>query len=141
MATKRPWAPWKRYNIVETDEALYVPKPTEPQNDLHWLKTVSIPQSIQFMIYRLPMLRRLFGRFGSYDVPIGVLDVGTGSGAGADLLATLYSGHIFLGYTLKVDALDRAPHVQRYARAKFPMIHYMIGEAGGTFIPIRLGML
>jgi SAM-dependent methyltransferase len=128
MATKRPWVPWKRYTIVETDEALYIPKPTEPQNDLHWLNTASIPQSVQFMIDCLPTLRRLLGRFGRYDVPIRVLDVGTGSGAGASLLATLYSGQI-LGYTLKVDALDRAPHVQRYARAKFPLINYMIGEA------------
>ncbi len=128
MAIKRPWLPWKRYKIVETDETLYIPKPKEQQNDLKWLETAAIPQSTQFMIDCLPLLRRLFGRFGSHDVPIRVLDVGTGSGAGASLLASLYSGQI-LGYTLKVDALDRAPHVRRYARAKFPLISYQIGEA------------
>lgn len=128
MATKRPWAPWKRYRVVETDETLYIPKLTEPQSDLHWLKTASVPQSMQFMIDCLPLLRRIFARFGRYDVPIRVLDVGTGSGSGAALLATLYSGQI-LGYTVQVDAIDRAPHVQRYAREKYPMINYMVGEA------------
>ena len=50
-----------------------------------------------------------------------MLDVGTGTGAGANVLATLHQGR-FLGPQLKVDAIELDPHLRGYAEAKFPLI-------------------
>jgi SAM-dependent methyltransferase len=107
-------------------EDLYTPPRGAPERDLKWQETCANVQSMQFMIDCLPAINRLLAGFPA-GKPIRVLDVGTGSGAGANLLATLYAGD-FLGRAMMVDAIDLARRLERYAKAKFPTIHYTVGN-------------
>jgi SAM-dependent methyltransferase len=113
--------------MSEFDPAeLYTPPPGAPHQTLEWLESYVVVQSMQFMIDCLPMIRKLlFGKQRRETVT--VLDVGTGTGAGANLLATLYQSD-FLGPRLKVDALELAPHLKGYAQAKFPLVNYIVGD-------------
>lgn len=106
---------------------LYSAPAWAPHQDLRWLETCLNVQSIQFMVDCLPAIQTLFQRCW-IGLPLRVLDVGTGSGAGANLLATLYSGRL-LGFEATVDAMEIASSLERYARARFPLINYLVGDA------------
>lgn len=97
-----------------------------PEHDLRWLETELNVQSTQFMIECLPSIHELFSRCWT-GVPLKVLDVGTGSGAGANLLATLYAGRM-LGFTIQVDALELTSYLAPYAKVKYPLINYMVAD-------------
>lgn len=105
---------------------IYSPPSWAPHETLEWLETCSAVQSMQFMIDCLPIIRRLLSGIPTYET-LSVLDVGTGNGAGANILATLYQGR-FLGPRLKVDAIELVPLLKRYAEAKFPLINYIVGD-------------
>ncbi|MCS7025142.1 MAG: methyltransferase domain-containing protein [Bryobacteraceae bacterium] len=103
----------------------YFPPPHLPHLNGTWLEEASVPQSQQFMIDCLPALRKLFGNIGKS--PIRLLDVGTATGAGANVIATLYAGSI-LGYSVKVDAIDLIRRYRAYARRAFPRVNYLCGD-------------
>lgn len=105
---------------------LYTPPPGLPQFDLAWLEGCFIPQSMQFMIDCLPTIRELIQGWPR-DRVLEVLDVGTGSGAGANLLATLHRS-VFFGVQMKVDALDISSSYKAYADVHFPDINYVVGD-------------
>jgi glycosyltransferase involved in cell wall biosynthesis/SAM-dependent methyltransferase len=94
--------------------------------DPAWLEEDSIPQSIQFMIELLPTIRTLLKGWPTWKT-LSVLDVGAASGAGSNLLATMYREHFF-DVKMKVDALDIEPKFKTYADSRFPNIRYMIGD-------------
>lgn len=107
--------------------SFYQPPPGEPQHTFEWFEECAIPQSLQFMIDCLPAIRDLLKEPGLAE-PVTVLDVGTRSGAGANLLATLYRTHM-IGPRMVVDALDIAPEFAAYAREFFPDIReYIVGD-------------
>jgi 2-polyprenyl-3-methyl-5-hydroxy-6-metoxy-1,4-benzoquinol methylase len=56
-----------------------------------------------------------------------VLDVGTGTAAGANLLASLYAGDFF-GPRLRVEGIELEPVYARYAPARFPLVDYRVGD-------------
>jgi len=90
-----------------------------------WHEKESIPQSIQFMIDCLPYIRKLLKKF-PIESTVDFLDVGTGSGAGANLLGTLYRGGFFEGkYKIRLDALDWQEELSSYAKYYFPDINYI----------------
>jgi SAM-dependent methyltransferase len=108
-------------------EYVYTAPPWAPERDLEWVETCANVQSMQFMIDCLPMIRELIEGWPS-DAPVRVLDVGTATGAGANLLATLYAGGI-LGRRMVVDAIDIAGgYLEQYVKAKFPLVNYMVGD-------------
>jgi SAM-dependent methyltransferase len=107
---------------VLTDEQLYSAPAWGPHCDLEWLKTCSIPQTLQFTIDCLPIIRGLLKDWPR-EKPVRFLDVGAASGAGASLLASLYPG-IFMGPPMIVDAIDKLPDYVDWARAKYPNIGY-----------------
>jgi SAM-dependent methyltransferase len=96
-----------------------------PEQDIRWLEGDFIPQSMQFMIDMLPHLRQLFS-----DWPRGrqmdVLDVGTGTGAGANLLGALYRGNFF-GFPMAVQGLEMLELYAQYARVNFNNVKYNVG--------------
>lgn len=69
-------------------------------------------QSKQFMIDLLPHIQSFLGGYKRGSA-FSVLDVGSGTGHGANLLASLYA-RAELGYTLKVTCLDINEHYRRY---------------------------
>jgi hypothetical protein len=108
-------------------EPLYEAPRWAPQHDLAWLETTLAPQSLQFMIDLLPVIRELIAGWPR-DVPLRVLDVGTASGAGANLLGQLYSGPM-LGPRMIVDAMELHPWMARYARGKLSFIRkYLVAD-------------
>jgi hypothetical protein len=121
---------FKRLNLTprpgDTDP-LYEAPAWLPDQNLAWVETVLGPQSMQFMIDCLPVIRELLAGWPR-DVPAHVVDVGTASGAGANLLGQLYSSQI-LGPPLVVDAIEVHPWIARYARAKLQFIrHYIVAD-------------
>jgi SAM-dependent methyltransferase len=113
--------------VSETDPTrLYSPPPWAPDQTLEWLESCAAVQSMQFMIDCLPMIRKLIVGAARHET-LSVLDVGTGTGAGANLLATLYQG-IFLGPRMRVDAIEIAPHLKNYAELQFPLVNYLVGD-------------
>lgn len=107
--------------------AYYQAPPGEPQHSFEWFEECAIPQSLQFMIDCLPAIRDLLKEPGLQE-PLTVLDVGTRSGAGANLLATLHRTHM-IGPSLIVDALDIAPEFKIYAEEFFPDVReYIVGD-------------
>jgi SAM-dependent methyltransferase len=107
-------------------ETLYVSPAERPDWDLAWLENDSVPQSIQFMVDILPAIRRVT-RDWRWSHPLEVLDLGAGSGAGSNVLATLYRG-LFYRFPMRVTALDIVDYWKRYAEAKFPLLEYCVGD-------------
>jgi len=85
-----------------------------------------IGQTLQFMIDMLPTIRELIKEWPGEKL-LEVLDVGTGSGAGANLLGTLYRSSVF-GVQMKVDALDITAAYKPFADHYFPNINYTVGD-------------
>jgi SAM-dependent methyltransferase len=108
------------------DIELYSAPQWAPHETLEWLESCSAVQSTQFMIDCLPTLRKLMAGWRR-DETVRVLDVGTGTGAGANVLATLYQGNL-LGPKMEVDAIELAPHLENYANYKFPLVNYIVGD-------------
>jgi len=125
-AAPSPGAPRQAGPPNAPEEILYTAPAHKPSHDLVWLETCFNVQSEQFMIDCLPMIDKLLADYPA-EKPIRVLDVGTGSGAGANLLARLYAG-TFLGHSMIVDTIELAHSLERYAKAKFPAINYMVGD-------------
>lgn len=111
----------------EQRRALYQQPAGEAEHGFDWFEECAIPQSVQFMIDCLPAIRDLL-RDPTLPEPVSVLDVGTRSGAGANLLATLHRAHM-MGPALRVDALDILPDFKAYADAVFPdLCEYLVGD-------------
>ncbi|HET8546991.1 MAG TPA: class I SAM-dependent methyltransferase [Bryobacteraceae bacterium] len=121
---------FKRLNLTPRPgdpEPLYEAPAWLPDQDLTWLETVLAPQSMQFMIDLLPVIRELL-RACRHDLPVRVLDVGSASGAGANLLGQLYASPM-RGPRLLVDAMELHPWMARYARAKLRFIRrYIVAD-------------
>jgi 2-polyprenyl-3-methyl-5-hydroxy-6-metoxy-1,4-benzoquinol methylase len=105
---------------------LYYTPPHLAHLDAQWLETCSMAQSRQFLIDCLPAIRRLLTQW-SEPRAVEVLDVGTASGAGAALLADLYSGSFF-GAAMRVQVIDLVRRYKPYATRAFPRIEYICGD-------------
>ncbi len=111
----------------ERRRAFYRAPAGEPQHDFDWFENCAIPQSLQFMIDCLPAIRSLLSD-ATLPEPVTVLDAGTRSGAGANLLASLHRVRM-LGPPLRVDALDIMPEFKTYADAVYPDLHeFVVGD-------------
>lgn len=105
----------------------YYPPAHVPHLDADWLETMSVPQSRQFAEDCLPTLRALLAKVPGPEPSL--LDVGTATGAGANLIAQRVAGSIFRrGVRLRVDAIDLIRRYRPYARRAHPLITYICGN-------------
>jgi hypothetical protein len=88
---------------------------------LERLEQHHVPQTLRFTVDRLPTLHRLL-RGVPRSEAVSLLDVGTASGAGANLIAQLYQSSA-LWTRVRVDALD---HVDWRASTASLRIHSSI---------------
>lgn len=124
-----PIAQIRRFFSTATErekQSPYRPPIGAPDQTLEWLECESIPQSMQFMIDCLPVIRDLT-RGWPEETPMDVLDAGTASGAGANLLATLHR-RPWQAPRMRVEALDIQRHYKPYAAALFPDIRYTVAD-------------
>jgi 2-polyprenyl-3-methyl-5-hydroxy-6-metoxy-1,4-benzoquinol methylase len=113
---------------LKREEPPYKVPPSAPHKTEEWLETISAVQSMQFMIDCLPVIRDVVGRMNwPRETPMRVLDAGTGTAGGAHILATLYSS-VMLGPPMQVDAIEISSDLQRWARARFPRVNYIVGD-------------
>jgi len=113
-------------NQIEIKKKLTPSAKSLNQPDSSFYENDTIPQSMQFMIDYLPTIRKLIKDWPTNKI-LEVLDVGTGTGSGADLLATLHKGKFFK-VQMKVDAIERRTIGKSYADYFFPNINYIVGE-------------
>jgi len=106
-------------------ENLYDAPGYNPNHDLKWLENSSVPQSIQFMIDLLPTIRKCIKNWPK-EKTLHVLDVGTSTGSGANLLATLH--RTSMPVKMKIDAIDLIDSYKKYANHYFKDINYLVGD-------------
>lgn len=94
--------------------------------NIEWMEKYSIPQSLQFMIDLIPYIQKQNSLL-PWNTHLEVLDIGTATGAGANLLGQLNNAELF-GTPMKVDAMDIDGSYKRYADAMFPFINYMVED-------------
>jgi len=86
----------------------------------------SVQQSMQFMIDLLPFIHTL-NKDLSWGTELEVLDIGTATGAGANLLA-MFNCADFFGTPMKVDAMDVLDRFSEHAKVNFPLINYIVAD-------------
>jgi SAM-dependent methyltransferase len=106
------------------DPLIYVPLPYAPRFDFNWLKRDAHRQTLifytdiwQIVLDEVRKLRRA----------VRLLDVGSGSGIGAQLLSLLLRGAN--GAAVEITANDFSEHYAPYARAHFDGITFLPGPA------------
>lgn len=91
-----------------------------------YIEPHTVPQNMQFMIDLLPTIREL-----TRDWPRGkemsVLDVGSGAGAGSNLLAQLYIDDFFR-FPMRVEALDFKEVYADFIKQRYPLVNFHLGN-------------
>ncbi|CAO3363877.1 class I SAM-dependent methyltransferase [Azospirillum palustre] len=110
---------------MKSDEEFFTPP--FPGATYEWFVECSIPQSMTFAIDILPDLNDLMNKY-SYGTKLKVLDAGAGSGAGSNLIGSIYRGK-FMRCILDIDAVEIFPNYENYAKNVFNNINYIVGDA------------
>ena len=86
-----------------------------------------IAQSIQFAIDCVPELHRVLLKYYQRASDLSLLDVGAGSGAGSNLIASLHADRMIYS-KIDVDAIDYIDKRLLWARSQYPMINYEVKD-------------
>lgn len=84
-------------------------------------------QSIQFAIDCIPHFHRILKQHYRRKDDLSLLDVGGGSGAGANVFALLHSDRIVYS-KLKVDVIDYLPLREKWVKAVYPNLNYRVAD-------------
>ena len=95
-----------------------------PGYGLEWLENVFVPQSTIFYTELLPIVYQCTTAVG--QSPVRICDIGSGSGAGPNLIWTVQN-HL-LGWPTEMTCYDIDKVFHKYARVKFPGITYNVGD-------------
>lgn len=98
-----------------------------PSYDIRWVENAAIPQSLVFMADMLPTIQK-YARDYPYGTLLTCLDVGCGTGAAAQFIALLHRSN-FLGFRMKVDAIDATSVYERYVKLFFPDVGFSTCDA------------
>jgi SAM-dependent methyltransferase len=115
---------WNALSEAIKDTVFYG-NPRNPNPDRRRVEAESAAQSMQFSIDLLPHIQRILVRDYPRGVSVRLLDVGAGTGAGADLLARLYASNL-LHTRMEVEAIDIAPWRQAWVACVHPRIGYQV---------------
>ena len=84
-------------------------------------------QSIQFVIDCIPELHRIMRTHYQRGDHLSFLDVGSGTGAGANIFSMLHSGrHVYS--KLSVDAVDYVDSRLRWVKTMYPRVNYKVAD-------------
>jgi|GEM_PF-4492672 len=106
--------------------AAYPPHPRRTECDFNWFKYAFMVQTTIFYVDILPILAEWLQRQPRGST-FRLLDVGGGSGAGAEFLGKLF-WTFFLGYKISVDVLDIEDRFARFSPLLHDHISYKIGD-------------
>jgi len=84
-------------------------------------------QSTQFAIDCVPYFHRILKQYYGRINDLSFLDVGGGSGAGANVFALLHSDRVVYS-KLKIDVIDYVPVRKRWVQSIYPNINYTVGD-------------
>ena len=101
-----------------------------------WIENRSVPQSLLFYAELLPLIYQCTIACGRR--PVRICDIGAGTGAGANLVATVQS-HLY-GWPTKVTAFSIGGRLSAYAEAVFPNMTYRVGEPTAADGPFDLAI-
>lgn len=83
--------------------------------------------SVQYVIDCLPEFHRVLRTYYRRKDVLRLLDVGAGSGAGSNLLASLHATH-YVYSRIEVDAIDHTPVRRRWIKAMYPQVRYQVAD-------------
>ncbi len=84
-------------------------------------------QSIQFAIDCIPHFHRILKRYYRRQDDLSFLDVGGGSGAGANVFAQLHSDRVVYS-KIKIDVIDYVPLRKRWVQSVYPNLNYSVRD-------------
>ncbi len=84
-------------------------------------------QSIQFAIDCIPHFHRILKQHYNRKDDLSFLDVGGGSGSGANVFALLHSDRVVYS-KIKIDVIDYLPLRERWVKCVYPNLNYTVGD-------------
>ena len=84
-------------------------------------------QAIQFAIDCIPEIHQVMLKYYERSDELKLIDVGPGSGAGSNLIASLHSDRMIYS-KINVDAIDYIDLRKLWADFQYPKVNYMVGE-------------
>lgn len=84
-------------------------------------------QSMQFIIDCLPEFHRILLKHYRRSDDLTLLDVGAGSAAGSNLLASLHNERVVYS-KIRVDAIDYTPLRERWVKSQYPLVNYSVAN-------------
>lgn len=86
-----------------------------------------IAQSIQFAIDCIPEIHRVLIQYYTRASDLAFLDIGAGSGAGSNLIASLHADRMIYS-KMAVDAIDYIDKRLLWARFQYPNVNYQVED-------------
>jgi len=115
-----------KHELEKAHRAAYPPHPVYAEFDFDWFKYACMVQTTLFYVDILPLLGEWLHRQPRGST-FRLLDVGGGSGSGAEFLAKLF-WTFFTGYKISIDVLDVEDRFARFSPLLHDHISYKIGD-------------
>ncbi len=118
---------WQR-TVEVLKDAVFVPNPGNRNPDRHKFEFSAGAQAIQNMLDLVPHVQRYMARHYDRFDALRLLDVGSGTGAGVNLLAQLHSDTMIWS-KLQIDAIDYVPWRSRWVATQYPKVGYRVMDS------------
>ncbi len=118
---------WQR-TAEALKDAVFVPNPGNRNPDRLKFEFAAGAQAIQNMLDIVPHLQRCMVEHYDRFAPLKLLDVGSGTGAGVNLLAQLHSDTMIWS-KLDIDAIDYVPWRSRWVATQYPKVRYSVMDS------------
>ena len=119
---------WQAAGEAVKDAVFVAKNPDNPAANRLRFELAAGAQALQNMIDILPELHALMVAHYDRFEPLSLLDVGSGTGAGVNLLAQLHS-ETMIWSRLAITAIDVGPWRRRWIASQYPRIDYRVMQA------------